>query len=503
MSDIAPAPSSAPATPFWRRPRNWFVALGLALLAGGGIYYSRTQTEAAQPGAGESGKAAAAGGGKRQPPYGNRPVPVVAVPARVGEMAVNISGLGNAIPRNTVTVKSRVDGQLMKLGFTEGQMVKAGTLLAEIDPRPFQVVLTQAEGQLAKDQALLQNAKLDLERYKTLFAQDSIAKQQLDTQAALVRQYEGTVKSDQGQVDSARLQLTYCRVSAPVAGRVGLRQVDPGNIIHASDSTGIVTITQVQPMTVVFTLPEDSIPRLMQRLAKGEKLAVSAFDREQKNKLAEGFLLSADNQIDATTGTLKLKAQFANDDLALFPNQFVYVRLTLDKRKDAILIPSSAIQRNKQNGAFVYVVQDDQTVAVRSVKLGPAEGEITAIDEGLAAGEKVVSDGTDKLRDGAKVEAQAPDARNAGAGGKGSRRGNGEGKRPDAAAAGASKPADTQAPQAAAAPSETAKATAHPATAPEAVSQTPSPAAPANSEARPKQWDPEKAAEWRKRRGLE
>ncbi len=354
------------------------------------------------------------------------PTPVVAATAKKGDMPVFLRGLGSVAPQSNVMVRSRVDGQLMKLHFKEGETVKAGQLLAEIDPRPFQVQLAQAEGVHARDEALLKNARVDLERYRTLFAQDSIPKQQLDTQEALVRQLEATLKSDQSQVDNARLQLSYARVSAPAEGRLGLKQVDPGNIIRAGDANGLVVITQLQPITVVFSLPEDSLPGLMKRLSAGEKLPVDAWDREQKNKLASGSLVTVDNLIDPATGTVKLKARFANEDYALFPNQFVNARLLLETKKDAILIPASAIQRGQQNSTFVYVIQDDKTVTVRPVKLGPSEGETVALESGLKPGEQVVADGADKLREGAKVEIQPPGA--AKAPGE-TRPGKGEGKK--------------------------------------------------------------------------
>jgi len=339
-------------------------------------------------------------------------LPVVAAPVRQGSIDVYLSALGTVTPRNMVTVRSRVDGQLMELNFREGQVVKTGELLAQIDPRPFEVQLTQASGQLAKDQALLKNAQLDLERYRTLLAQDSISKQQVDTQESLVRQYEGTVKADQGQVDNAKLQLTYSRITAPIGGVVGLRQVDPGNIIHASDTNGLVVITQLQPITVIFPIPEDDLPRVASRLKSGTPVPVEAWDRAQKTKLATGKLLTLDNQIDTTTGTIKLRAEFANDDGSLFPNQFVNVRLAAETRNDATLVPSAAVLRGSP-GTFVYRVKDDKTVTVTPVKLGPVQGETTVIESGVSPGESLVVDGTDKLREGAKVELITPEARNA------------------------------------------------------------------------------------------
>ncbi|MEO8136682.1 MAG: MdtA/MuxA family multidrug efflux RND transporter periplasmic adaptor subunit, partial [Betaproteobacteria bacterium] len=390
-----------------------------ALLAGSAyLIYSR----APAPSTAAGGRAGAGGG--------NRPLPVVAEVAKTGEMNVFLSALGAVSALNSVTVHSRVDGQLMRIAFKEGQLVRAGDVLAEIDPRPFQVQLTQAEGQLAKDQALLSNARMDVERYATLFAQDSIARQQLDTQRSLVAQYEGAIKADQGQVESAKLQLTYSRVTAPIGGRLGLRQVDAGNVVHASDANGIVVITQVRPISVVFSLPEDVLGQVAGRLRGGAKLAVDAYDREQKVKLTTGVVVTIDNQIDPTTGTIRLKAQFPNDDERLFPNQFVNVRVLIETLHDAVLIPTPAIQRGTQ-GTFVYIVNVDMTVSVRPVTLGPAQAESTSIAKGLVAGDKVVVDGADKLREGGKVElitreaqrAPGPNARMRGTAGGGQPRG--------------------------------------------------------------------------------
>jgi multidrug efflux system membrane fusion protein len=367
----------------------------VAALAVGGYYYWQWRSTPSPTAA-----AGATKGGARGP---GGPTPVVAAPAAQSDVDIIVNGLGTVTPLRTVTVKSRVDGELVRVLFNEGQLVKEGALLAEIDPRAFQVQLAQAEGQLARDRALLENARLDLERYRTLFKQDSIAKQQVDTQASLVRQYEGALAVDRSQIDNARLQLAYSRISAPISGRIGLRLVDPGNIVRAGDTNGLVVITQLQPVAVLFTVPQDLLPAVLKRIQSGDQIAVEAWDREQKARLAEGMLASADNQVDPQTGTVKLKAQFANDDGGLFPNQFVNVRMKLDTLKDAIVVPSAAVQRGAQ-GMFVYVVQPDKTVALRNVKLGPLDGQRQAIAEGLAPGDLVVTDGTDRLRPGAQVD---------------------------------------------------------------------------------------------------
>jgi len=386
--------------------RRWLVALVLCLIAGGACVFFIKQGKATKQ-APQKGASASA-----------RPVPVVAVPAKKGDIGVYLTGLGTVTPLNTVTVKSRVDGQLMRVLFREGQIVKSSELLAEIDPRPFQVQLTQAEGQMARDVALLKNARLDLERFQTLFRQDSIARQQLDTQEALVRQYEGAIKVDQGQIDSAKLQMVYSRITAPLAGRVGLRQVDPGNIVHAADANGLVVITQLEPIAVIFPLPEDSLPQVLTRLKSRERLPVEAFDREQKIKLATGTLLTVDNQIDPTTGTVKFKAVFPNSEDELFPNQFVNARLLLETKHDAVIVPASAIQRGPQ-GTFVYTVKSDKSVAVRPVTLGVAEAGMTSIAEGLEPGELVVSDGAERLRDGSLVEVKEANGQRGQGGSKG------------------------------------------------------------------------------------
>ncbi len=360
-----------------------------ALLVGGVIVFLRT--------------------GKREaaPNQGGRAVPVAVAKARRGDLAVRLSGLGTVTALNTVTVKSRVDGQLVRIAFTEGQLVKEGDLLAEIDPRPFQVQLLQAEGQLAKDQAAFQNASADLKRLQGLVQQGIISRQQLDTQTSAVAQYEAALQSDRAQVQGARLNLTYSRITAPISGRVGLRMVDAGNMVRATDAGGIASIAPIQPINVLFAVPADAIQTVLRQNAKAGKLPVEAWDRDLKTRLATGTLSAIDNQVDTATGTVRLKALFANADRALFPNQFVNALLLVDTLKGVAIIPSAAIQRGPQ-GAFVYVVKDDSTVELRVVDVQGTDGDDTAIGKGLAGGETVVTDGLEKLRPGSKVALPKP-----------------------------------------------------------------------------------------------
>ncbi len=338
-------------------------------------------------------------------------MPVVSALVERGDMPVSLTQLGTVTPLAMVTVKTQISGYLMQVGFKEGQMVNKGDFLAQIDPRPYQVALEQAQAQLAKDQALLKNAQLDLQRYNTLVAQNSIAKQTRDTQTSLVAQYQATVQADQAQIDAQKLNLTYCRIVSPVIGRVGLRQVDAGNYVQTSDPNGIVVVTQLQPISVIFTLPEDKLPEVMKRVRAGAVLPVTAYDRTGATELAKGKLDTVDNQIDPTTGTVKLRAMFDNEQEILFPNQFVNIKLLVNTMHDTAVVPSSAVQRGAP-GTFVYVVKPDRTVAVQKVKLGPTDGQHIAILSGLQPGESVVIDGTDRLRDGGKVmvAAKADDA---------------------------------------------------------------------------------------------
>jgi multidrug efflux system membrane fusion protein len=333
------------------------------------------------------------------------PVPVVAATVRKGNIDITLDALGTAVPLATVLVKSQISGQLVHVDFQEGQTVKKGDLLAEIDSRPYELALKQAQGQIARDQAMLQGAELDLGRYKSLIASNAIARQQLDTTQAQVKQDEGTIAADEAQIGNANLNIAYCHIRAPVDGRVGLRLVDQGNYVAPSDSNGIVLITQLQPITVIFTVPEDDLPAILKRLHAGATLPVTAFDRSGTTELAHGTLTTLDNEIDATTGTVKLRALFANEDETLFPNQFVNVRLLVDQLQNVPVASLSAVQRGAP-GSFVYLINADNTVSVRPIELGPSNGDKVAVKAGLSANDRIVVDGTDRLREGASIVAR-------------------------------------------------------------------------------------------------
>jgi len=336
-------------------------------------------------------------------------IPVAVAPAEQRDFPVYLSGLGSVQASNTVSLKSRVDGQIVQIAFKEGQFVKQGELLLVIDPRPYQVALEQAEASLARDQAQLKNAQLDYQRYQGLFKEGVISQQQYDAQRALVGQLDGTIKADQAAIDNAKLQLVYTRVTAPVSGRIGLRLVDIGNMVHASDTNPLLVVTQLQPIAVVFTLPEDALPNVTKHMKSGT-LEVDAYSRDDTTKLAAGKLLTIDNQIDQTTGTGKLKAMFDNSDSSLFPNQFVNARLLLETKKGATVIPAAAIQRGPQGSTFAYVVKPDKTVEVRNLKVSLTQGNLSVIASGIAPGEQVVTDGQDKLQGGSRVEPHVPNS---------------------------------------------------------------------------------------------
>lgn len=343
---------------------------------------------------------------------GPQPIPVAVATAEKRDVPVFLEGLGSVQAYNTVSLKSRVDGQIVEIAFKEGQYVKQGDLLLVIDPRPYQVQLEQAQAALARDQAQLKNAQLDYDRYQGLVKDGVIPQQQFDTQRALVNQLQGTVQTDQAAIDTAKLQLVYTRITSPVNGRIGLRLVDIGNMVHATDTNPLLVITQLQPIAVVFTLPEDVLPTVAQHM-RGGALTVEAFSRDDATKIATGKLLTIDNQIDQTTGTGKLKAIFENPDNALWPNQFVNTHLLIETRKGAIVVPAAAIQRGPQGGAFTYVVKSDKTVEVRNVKVAFTQANISAVDSGLNAGDMVVTDGQDKLQSGSRVDPHAGSATSA------------------------------------------------------------------------------------------
>jgi membrane fusion protein, multidrug efflux system len=393
----APSPAGladTDARPEWqRRLRSRRVLVIIAILVAIALLAWLLTPKATRPPAGRF-----AGGG---------PMPVVAARAQSGDMPITLIGLGAVTPLATVTVQSQISGQIMKILFKEGQTVKAGAPLFLIDPRPYQVALEQAQGALVRDKALLDNAHIDLTRYQTLWKQDSIAEQQLATQKSLVVQDEGNVKTDQAQIDAQKLNLVYCHITSPIPGRAGLQQINVGNYITQSEPNGLVVITQMKPITVVFTLAEDAIPDLMQQVHAGQTLAVTAWDRSNTHQLATGTLQSVDSQIDPTTGTVKLKAIFPNDNESLFPQQFVNVVLLLNTLHGAALVPQAGVQRGAP-GTYAYVVSPDQTVSVRTVALGPGDANNVSIKQGLTPGELVVVDGADKLKGGAKVLVRQP-----------------------------------------------------------------------------------------------
>jgi len=402
--------STAPPT----KSRWWFWVV-ILVVAGLGFWYfhgrstSEADSNAAPGGGGGKGK----GGG-----YGAMVVPVVVATAQKGDFPVYLEGLGTVTAFNTVTVHTRVDGQIMKVNFTEGQYVRQGDSLIEIDPRPYQVMLEQAEGQLAKDQAQLHDVQVDFERYTLLFNEGVIPKQQVDTQQAQVGQYQGAIKADQATIDNAKLQLVYCHITAPISGRIGLRLVDMGNIVHASDTNGLLVITQVQPIAVIFTLPQDQLQQVLGKLYGSKSLSVEAYNRDDSAKIADGRLLTIDNQIDPTTGTYKLKAVFENDKNILFPNQFVNMHMLVDVKHDLMIVPAAAIQRGPQ-GTYVYVVSDGTTVNIRPVSIAQATGNNVGVSSGLNPGDVVVIDGQDKLQDGSKVTTStSPTGQTTGRGGQ-------------------------------------------------------------------------------------
>jgi membrane fusion protein, multidrug efflux system len=395
--EAAPRPVLRPVKSRWW---IWLVVLGI--LAAGTWYFrsARSNTQAENSNANAS--AGGAGHGQNGAPGFNPIVPVVVATAQHGDVPIYFTGLGTVTAFNTVTVHSRVDGQLVSVAFKEGQFVHQGDLLAQIDPRPFQVILEQAEGALAKDQAQRKDAEANFERFKLLYAEGVIPKQQMDTQQAQVGQFDGAIKADQAMIDSAKLQLSFTHITAPISGRIGLRLVDAGNMVHASDAGGLLVITQLQPISVVFSLPQDQLPQVVAKLRTGGQLPVMAYDRDNTAKIASGTLASIDNQIDTTTGTYKLKATFSNNDNILFPNQFVNVHLLVDTKRNLTVVPVTAIERGPQ-GTYVYAVDHNNVAKIRTVTIAQSTDENAGLSSGVNPGDTVVIDGQDKLQDGTQV----------------------------------------------------------------------------------------------------
>ncbi|SUW60235.1 Multidrug resistance protein MdtE precursor [Burkholderia oklahomensis] len=420
-------PPSGPDAP--RSHRKLIAFCTLAVVAIGGLLWWHPWKDGASGASGATAASQPGGARKRGGPaaLANLPQPVQVAAAARGEMPIVLNALGTVTPLANVAVRTQLSGYLQSVSFQEGQIVRKGDVLAQIDPRPYQITLANAQGALARDEALLATARLDLQRYQTLVAQDSIAKQTADTQASLVKQYEGTVQIDRAAIDSAKLNLTYARITAPVSGRVGLRQVDPGNYVTPSDTNGIVVITQLQPMSVIFTTSEDNLPSILKQVNAGSKLSITAYNRNNTTPLETGVLDTLDNQIDTSTGTVKLRATFENKSNLLFPNQFVNTRLLVDTMRDATIVPTSAVLTGSI-GQFVYVVKPDNTVTVRKVKPGPVDGERTSIVDGLAVGERVVTDGSDRLREGSAITIPAEQPKHA-SGAKGASAASGAHKR--------------------------------------------------------------------------
>ena len=396
--------STEPPAPGGRRKRGRLWLLVLIIVVAAAAYYYRSRNKPANTPASAAQSMAGMGG------KGGGAIPVVPATAHKGDIGVYFTGLGSVTPIYTVTVKSQIAGYLMEVLYREGQIVQKGQALAEIDPRPYQVMLEQAQAALARDQANLANAKVDLARYQTLAPLKAIPEQQLATQQATVKQDEAIVQTDQAQIDNAKLDLVYCHIVAPITGRVGLRLIDPGNYVTANDSTGLVVITQIEPISVIFTLPEDQLPMTMQKMRKGAQLKVEAWDRDLNTKLALGWLATVDNQIDPTTGTVKLRANFDNRDGALFPNQFVNARLLVEEKQGVTLIPTAAVQRNA-DVTYVFLIRPDSTVTVRKITVGTTEGQETEVTSGLVPGDQAVMTGVDKLQEGSKVRIPKPGER--------------------------------------------------------------------------------------------